>query len=183
MNQFIPTEIPDVILIEPNVFHDERGFFMETYRQDRFAQAGILADFVQDNHSSSIRWTLRGLHYQIVRPQGKLVRVVSGEIFDVAVDLRKSSAYFGKWVGVSLSADNKKQLWIPPGFAHGFLVISDHADVIYKTTDYYHPAGERTIRWNDPQLAIKWPFKTDSHPIISEKDAAGSFLAEAEVFP
>jgi dTDP-4-dehydrorhamnose 3,5-epimerase len=183
MKQFLPTEIPDVILIEPFVFQDERGFFMETYRQDKFTQAGISYEFVQDNHSTSTQWTLRGLHYQIEKTQGKLVRVVQGEIFDVAVDLRKSSPFFGKWVGVTLSAENKKQLWVPPGFAHGFLVVSEQADVLYKTTDYYHPPGERTIRWSDPDLAIQWSIPSGTHPVISEKDAAGDFFSEAEVFP
>jgi len=182
MNQFLPTEIPDVILFQPRVFQDTRGFFMETYRKETFSQAGIIHDFVQDNHSSSSQWTLRGLHYQVIQTQGKLVRVIIGKIFDVAVDLRKNSPYFGKWVGAILSADNKNQLWIPPGFAHGFLVLSDQADVIYKATDYYHPVGERTIRWNDPDLGIKWPIPKDTHPIISEKDARGNPFSEAEVF-
>ncbi len=182
MSSLVNSEIPDVIKIQPKVYQDNRGFFMETYQKELFAQAGIPNDFVQDNHSSSIKHTLRGLHYQITHSQGKLVRVVIGEIFDVAVDLRQSSPYFGRWVGVSLSAENKEQLWIPPGFAHGFLTLSDRADVVYKATDYYDPTGERTIRWDDPDLGIKWPIQTGQQPIISEKDAAGVLFKEAEVF-
>jgi dTDP-4-dehydrorhamnose 3,5-epimerase len=180
--KFSLSQHPDVIRIQPNVITDCRGFFMETFQKELFIQAGITDEFMQDNHSSSIKWTLRGLHYQISHTQGKLVRVVIGEIFDVAVDLRKSSPFFGKWVGICLSEENKEQLWVPPGFAHGFLVVSDRADVVYKTSDYYDPAGERTIRWNDPDLAINWPIPQGEHPIISEKDATGASFKEAEVF-
>jgi dTDP-4-dehydrorhamnose 3,5-epimerase len=182
MALFYPTEIPDVIIFQPQVIEDFRGFFMETYQKEVFSFAGIVHDFVQDNHSSSIQWTLRGLHYQVSHTQGKLVRAVIGEIFDIAVDLRKSSSFFGKWVSAYLSEENKKQLWIPPGFAHGFLVLSKRADVVYKTTDYYDPAGERTILWNDPTLGIDWPIPVDQQPIISEKDKKGALFLEAEVF-
>jgi len=182
MDFFIPTDIPDVIRIRPKVFSDSRGFFMETYRLDLLSQSGISYEFVQDNHSSSMQWTLRGLHYQMTHTQGKLVRVVIGEIFDVAVDLRKSSPYFGKWIGVNLSAENKEQLWIPPGFAHGFLVLTEQADVVYKATDYYHPESDRTILWNDTSLAINWPIPKGVQPIISNKDLAGQPFTEAEVF-
>ncbi len=182
MNSFFNSEIPDVIIIQPKVYQDNRGFFMETYQKELFIQAGISYEFVQDNHSSSFKNTLRGLHYQITHTQGKLVRVVIGSIFDVAVDLRKSSPHFGRWVGVYLSAETKEQLWIPPGFAHGFLVLSDRADVVYKATDYYDPTGERTLRWDDADLAIKWPIPNGEQPIISEKDAAGMLFKEAEVF-
>lgn len=176
------TSHPDVLRIKPNVHSDFRGFFMETYNKAVYFPTGITEEFVQDNHSSSKQWTLRGLHYQVTHTQGKLVRVVFGEIFDVAVDLRKNSSHFGQWVGVYLSEENKDQLWIPPGFAHGFFVLSERADVIYKTTDYYDPIGERTIRWNDPDLVIKWPIPSGKQPIISEKDAAGALFKEAEVF-
>jgi dTDP-4-dehydrorhamnose 3,5-epimerase len=179
--RFIPTTIPDVILIEPKVFADERGFFLESYQKQRFAEAGIPFDFVQDNHSKSQQGVLRGLHYQIQQPQGKLVRVIAGEIFDVAVDIRKNSSTFGKWVGEYLSAENKKLLWVPPGFAHGFLVTSLSAEVLYKATDYYAPRWERSIIWNDPAIQIEWPLK-DSEPILSNKDKAGTQLMEAEVF-
>lgn len=182
MSYFNKTKIPDVITIQPQIFKDKRGFFMETYQKELFNQAGITDEFVQDNHSSSKKWSLRGLHYQITHTQGKLVRVVIGEIFDVAVDVRKSSTFFGQWVGAYLSDENKKQLWIPPGFAHGFLVLSDRADVVYKTTDYYDPTGERTLLWDDPDLAIKWPIPKEIQPIISEKDATGVTLKKAEVF-
>ena len=179
--RFIPTAIPDVIVIEPRIFADERGFFMESYQKNQCLNAGINADFVQDNHSKSHFGTLRGLHYQIQQPQGKLMRVVAGEIYDVAVDLRKYSYTFGKWVGDYLSAENKKMLWIPPGFAHGFYVTSPDAEVIYKTTDYYAPQWERAILWNDPALNIDWPIKGDT-PILSPKDQQGQLLSEAEVF-
>jgi len=182
MTIFIPTEIPHVILIQPRLFKDDRGFFMEIYQKELFTRAGIPYEFVQDNHSSSRKFALRGLHYQVTHTQGKLVRVVIGEIFDVAVDLRKFSPTFGKWVGAYLSDENCKQIWIPPGFAHGFLVLSDRADVVYKTTDYYDASGERTIRWDDPTLSIKWPFSEGSQPIISEKDSNGVSFTEAEVF-
>jgi dTDP-4-dehydrorhamnose 3,5-epimerase len=180
---FIPTKHPEIFQIEPDVFFDERGFFFEAYQKNRFSKAGITYQFVQDNHSSSIQNTLRGLHYQITHPQGKLVRVIIGEIFDVAVDLRKSSKHFGSWVGVVLSALNKKSLWIPPGFAHGFITLSDRADVLYKATDYYDPPGERYLRWDDPDIAIKWPIPPDHQPLLSSKDANGAFLANAEVYP
>ena len=178
--QFTPTTIPDVIIIEPHVFTDERGFFLESYQKRRFSEAGIPFDFVQDNHSKSQQGVLRGLHYQIQQPQGKLVRVIAGEIFDVAVDIRKKSLTFGKWVGDFLSAENKKSLWVPAGFAHGFLVTSSTAEVFYKTTDYYAPQWERSILWNDPTIAIDWPFGVA--PMLSPKDEAGKLLDEAEVF-
>jgi len=179
---FLSTNLPDVIRIQPEIYMDQRGFFMETFQLKQFSGAGIDFEFVQDNHSSSKELTLRGLHYQITHTQGKLVRAVIGEIFDVAVDLRKSSPNFGKWVGAHLSAENKEQLWIPPGFAHGFLALTARADVIYKTTDYFDPDGERTIRWDDPNLAIDWPIPQDASPLVSAKDAAGSSFKEAEVF-
>jgi dTDP-4-dehydrorhamnose 3,5-epimerase len=175
-----PTEIPDVLILEPRVFEDSRGYFFESFNSRELAKIGINHQFVQDNQSRSVRSVLRGLHYQIRQPQGKLVRVVRGEVFDVAVDIRKSSPTFGKWAGVILSEQNKQMFWIPPGFAHGFLVLSDTADFLYKTTDFYSPADERTIRWNDPQLAIEWPLQGD--PVVSPKDAAGYLLGDAEVF-
>ena len=178
---FTPTTIQDVIVIEPKVFSDERGFFMESYQKQRFTEAGIPFDFVQDNHSKSRQGILRGLHYQIQQPQGKLVRVISGEIFDVAVDIRKQSPTFGKWAGDYLSAENKKMLWIPAGFAHGFYVASPDAEVLYKATDYYAPQWERTILWNDPTIHIDWPTQA-MPPILSPKDEAGKLLPEAEVF-
>lgn len=176
-----PTTLPDVLLIEPKVFGDARGFFFESFNQQAFAQAtGLTLDFVQDNHSRSARGVLRGLHYQIQQPQGKLVRVVRGSVFDVAVDLRKSSPTFGQWVGAELSEDNHRQMWVPPGFAHGFLVTSDSADFLYKTTDYYAPQHERCIAWNDPAIGIAWPLAEP--PQLSAKDQAGVLLAAAEVF-
>jgi dTDP-4-dehydrorhamnose 3,5-epimerase len=176
-----PTDIPDVLLVEPRVFGDERGFFMETYRASRLAEAGVSAEFVQDNHSGSRRGILRGLHYQIRRPQGKLVRAVAGEIYDVAVDVRRDSPTCGRWVGYRLSAENRRQLWIPPGFAHGFYVVSEWAEVVYKATDYYAPEWERTVRWDDPEVGIAWPL-AGGPPSLSAKDAAGKPLAEAELF-
>ena len=177
----LPLAIPDVVLIEPKVFGDERGFFFESFNQARFEEAiGKSVQFVQDNHSRSVRNVLRGLHYQIQQPQGKLVRVVQGEVFDVAVDLRKSSKTFGQWVGAILSADNKRQLWIPEGFAHGFVVLSDTAEFLYKTTEYYAPAHERCIRWNDHTLRVQWP--DGILPILSAKDVRGKAFTEAEVF-
>jgi dTDP-4-dehydrorhamnose 3,5-epimerase len=170
-----------VLLIEPQIFSDTRGFFFESYQKKRFAEMGISAEFVQDNHSKSERGVLRGLHYQIRQTQGKLVRVIAGEIFDVAVDLRRSSPTFGKWVGYFLSAENKRMLWVPPGFAHGFLVTDLIAEVIYKTTDYYAPQWERTILWNDPTIGIQWP-QQEILPILSNKDAAGQSFKEAELF-
>jgi dTDP-4-dehydrorhamnose 3,5-epimerase len=179
--RFIPTTIPDVIIIEPKVSADERGFFLESYQKQRFSEAGIPFDFVQDNHSKSQQGVLRGLHYQIQQPQGKLVRVVAGEIFDVAVDIRKSSPTFGKWVGDFLSAENKKMLWVPPGFAHGFYVTSLTTEVLYKTTDYYAPQWERSILWNDPAINIDW-HTNGQPPTLSPKDKAAKTLEQAEVF-
>lgn len=178
----IKTALPDVLILEPKVFGDERGFFFESFNQKTLAElAGIAMPFVQDNHSRSARNVLRGLHYQIQQPQGKLVRVTAGEVYDVAVDIRKSSTTFGKWVGVRLTAENKRMMWVPPGFAHGFLVLSDYAEFLYKTTDYYAPEFERCIAWNDPDLAIDWPL--DAEPQLSAKDKAGIALKDAEVFP
>lgn len=180
--KFTATAIPEVILIEPQVFGDSRGFFMETFQRQKFAENGIAYEFVQDNHSRSIQGTLRGLHYQIRQAQGKVVRVVVGEVFDVAVDLRRSSPTFGKWVGYNLSSENKYQLWIPPGFGHGFYTLSDWAEVVYKATDFYSPADERSIVWNDPEINIDWPDLAKENLIISSKDAQGATLKEAEVF-
>jgi dTDP-4-dehydrorhamnose 3,5-epimerase len=175
-------DIPDVILLEPKVFGDDRGFFLESYNQKTFTEAtGVAPTFVQDNHSRSSRGVLRGLHYQIKQAQGKLVRVTAGEVFDVAVDIRKSSPTFGRWVGEILSAENKKQMWIPEGFAHGFLVMSDNAEFLYKTTDYYAAPHERCIAWNDPTLNIAWPLT--GAPILSPKDQQGATLQSAEIFP
>jgi dTDP-4-dehydrorhamnose 3,5-epimerase len=179
---FIQTKIPDVFFIEPHIFEDSRGFFMETYQAEKFSGAGIEHDFVQDNHSRSKQGILRGLHYQIRHVQGKLVRVVIGEIFDVAVDIRRSSPTFGQWVGDILSAENKRQLWVPPGFAHGFYVVSEWAEVLYKATDFYDPEGERCINWNDPTIGIKWPILAGSSPTLSPKDLNGKLFEEAEVF-
>ncbi|MET0187080.1 MAG: dTDP-4-dehydrorhamnose 3,5-epimerase [Achromobacter sp.] len=177
----IKTDIPDVMILEPKVFGDERGFFMESFNAEAFAKAtGVTTPFVQDNHSRSAKGVLRGLHYQLQQAQGKLLRVVRGTIFDVAVDIRKSSPTFGQWVGVELTADNNRQLWVPPGFAHGFVVLSESADVLYKTTDYYAPASERCISWDDPEIAIAWP--EGIAPILSAKDQAGKQLRDAEVF-
>lgn len=176
--KILETTIPDVKIIEPRVFADERGFFMETWNESVFKEIGIEAQFVQDNHSRSVRNTLRGLHYQIKQPQGKLIRVTRGEVFDVAVDLRKSSPTFGQWVGEYLSEENNRLLWVPPGFAHGFLVTSETADIQYKCTDFYSPEHERSIFWADKTLSILWPIKSDLMPLISEKDKASvSFLA------
>ncbi|BBP04942.1 dTDP-4-dehydrorhamnose 3,5-epimerase [Sulfuriferula plumbiphila] len=176
----IPTEIPDVLVLEPKVFGDARGFFYESYNRRAMTGAGIPDDFVQDNHSRSAKGVLRGLHYQIQNTQGKLVRVISGSVYDVAVDLRKSSPTFGKWVGMELSAENKRMAWIPKGFAHGFLVISDSAEFLYKTTDYWAPQFERSLLWNDPALGITWPLHGE--PALAAKDAAGLPLAQCEVF-
>ncbi|WP_025918370.1 dTDP-4-dehydrorhamnose 3,5-epimerase [Herminiimonas sp. CN] len=176
-----PTAIPDVLIIEPKVFGDDRGFFYESFNARRFQElTGIGASFVQDNHSKSAKNVLRGLHYQIRQPQGKLVRVIAGEVFDVAVDIRKSSPTFGRWVGVTLSADNKRQLWIPEGFAHGFVVTSGSAEFLYKTTDYWAPEFERSILWSDPAIGIAWPMSAE--PLLSGKDTLGQLLADAEVF-
>ena len=180
--KFAATDIPDVILITPEIHSDGRGFFMETYRAEWFAGAGINATFVQDNHSRSAKGVLRGLHYQIRSPQGKLVRVVLGEVFDAVVDLRSSSQTFGRWVGEHLSSDNQHMLWIPPGFAHGFYVLSDWAEVIYKVTDSYAPEWERTLIWDDPRVAIRWPLVDGEPPILSPKDAHGLRLEQLEVF-
>jgi dTDP-4-dehydrorhamnose 3,5-epimerase len=180
---FISTEIPDIVIVRPQVFRDERGFFMETYNREQFAEAGIPTDFVQDNHSASSQFVLRGLHYQIQHPQGKLVRVIQGEVFDVSVDIRRSSSTFGKWVGVVLSADCKDALWVPPGFAHGFLVLSEKAEFTYKVTDFYAPEWERSILWNDPEIGIEWPLPAFATPVLSPKDAAGQPLKLAEVYP
>lgn len=176
-----PTSLPDVLLIEPQVFGDARGFFFESFNERTFSEkTGITARFIQDNHSRSARNVLRGLHYQIKQPQGKLVRVVAGEVFDVAVDLRKSSPTFGKWTGTILSAENKNMLWIPEGFGHGFVVTSDSAEVLYKTTDYWAPAHERCIAWNDATIGIQWPLAGE--PVLAAKDRVGKRLQEAEVF-
>jgi len=176
------TDIADVVILDPTAFEDERGFFFESFNQRRFAEAvGRDVTFVQDNHSRSVKGVLRGLHYQVRQAQGKLVRVVTGEVFDVAVDIRKSSATFGKWVGVHLTAANKRQLWVPEGFAHGFVVLSKFADFLYKTTDYWAPDCERSIIWNDPQIGIRWPI--DHEPRLAPKDRAAPTLVEAECFP
>ena len=180
--KFKTTSIPDVHIIKPDLHEDGRGFFMETYRAALFAEAGIDVSFVQENQSGSIQGTLRGLHYQIQQAQGKLVQVVSGEIFDVAVDIRQSSPSFGKWIGMALSADNKQQMWIPIGFAHGFYVLSKWANVIYKVTDYYSPEWERTLLWNDPELNIDWPLNHGIPLLISDKDADGVPLKDIETF-
>lgn len=176
-----PTRLPEVLLIEPKVFGDARGFFFESWNASEFERAGIRASFVQDNHSRSQKGVLRGLHYQVRRPQGKLIRVIQGEIFDVAVDIRRGSPTFGKWEGMRLSADSKDLLWVPVGFAHGFCVLSEAAEVLYKTTDFYSPEHERTIAWNDPEIGIEWPLS--GAPVLSPKDAAGSRLKDAQVFP
>jgi dTDP-4-dehydrorhamnose 3,5-epimerase len=177
-----PTALPEVLVLEPKVFGDERGFFLESWNARSFAQAtGLDVAFVQDNHSRSRRNVLRGIHYQVVRPQGKLVRVVNGAVFDVAVDLRRSSPRFGRWEGVELSAENKKQLWIPPGFGHAFLVLSETADFLYKTTEYWIGEYDRSVRWNDPALAISWPLAGE--PVLAARDAGAPLLADAEVFP
>ncbi len=180
--RFVPLDLPDLILIEPRVFADHRGFFFESYHRQRFVDAGLPADFVQDNHSGSRRGSLRGLHYQIRQPQGKLVRVVVGEAFDVAVDLRRRSPTFGRWAGATLSAEKKNELWIPAGFAHGFCVLSDWAEVFYKATDYYAPEWERSLLWNDPAIGIRWPLIPGAEPLLSDKDRRGVPLAQAEVY-
>lgn len=175
------TPLPGVLVLEPKVFGDSRGFFFESFNDRAFAElTGVTCRFVQDNHSRSARGVLRGLHYQIRQPQGKLVRVSEGEIFDVAVDIRKSSATFGRWFGTTLSAENKRQLWLPEGFAHGFVVTSDWAEVLYKATDYYAPQHERSIRWDDPSIGIAWPLQGE--PLLSAKDRQGAWLPEPEVF-
>jgi len=180
--KFLPTVIPDVYLIEPVVFSDERGFFLETYHSQRFAASGLTANFVQDNHSCSRQCTLRGLHYQIQQAQAKLVRVITGEIFDVAVDIRRSSPTFRQWMGIYLSSQNKLQIYIPQGFAHGFYVISEWAEVVYKASDFYAPEWERTLFWNDPDIGIEWPLLDGKPPILSTKDAQGSFLNQTDLY-
>jgi dTDP-4-dehydrorhamnose 3,5-epimerase len=185
--KFTPTSIPDVIIVEANVDKDERGFFMETFQARKFAEAGITEPFVQDNYSGSHKGSLRGLHYQIRQAQGKLIRAVIGEVFDVVVDLRRASPTFGKWVGIHLAAKgatepNPVQLWVPPGFAHGFYVLSDFAEIVYKVTDFYAPQWERTLLWSDPQLGIEWPLLEGRPPLVSQKDAQGKPLAEADLF-
>ena len=180
--KFIATAIPDVVLIAPQVFGDERGYFMEVWHERKFESGGLPLRFVQDNQSRSRRNILRGLHYQVRQPQGKLVRTLIGEVFDVAVDLRKRSPTFGRWVGAALSADNKHQLYIPPGFAHGFLVTSDLADVEYKCTDFYAPEHERSLAWNDPSVGVVWPLAPGVAPVLSAKDQAGVLLRDAEAF-
>ena len=178
----VPTDLPDVLILEPKVFGDARGFFMESFNARVFREAtGVAADFVQDNHSRSAQGVLRGLHYQIREAQGKLVRVTRGRVFDVAVDLRRSSPAFGRWTGVELSEENHRQLWVPAGFAHGFVVLSEFADFLYKTTTYYAPEHERCLAWDDPAVGVKWPLQ--EAPRLSEKDRAGLALADCEVFP
>jgi len=180
--KFIATHIPDVVIIEPKVFGDERGFFMETFRSSSFNESCTPREFVQENHSMSRQGILRGLHYQMQQTQGKLVRITHGAVYDVAVDMRKTSATFGKWVGVELSAENKRQLWVPEGFAHGFYVMSEEAEFVYKCTDYYAPEHERSLRWDDPTLAIDWPLVGGAAPSLSEKDAQGALWGDAEKF-
>jgi dTDP-4-dehydrorhamnose 3,5-epimerase len=180
--KFLPTAIADVVLLEPRVFTDARGYFMETWQLQKFAVAGIQANFVQANHSASKQWVLRGLHYQIQQPQGKLVRVLAGEVFDVAVDIRRTSKTFGQWVGVTLSATNRNMLWVPPGFAHGFLAMSEHVEFGYYCTDYYAPQYERCLAWNDPTVGVAWPLPTNIAPVLNDKDSAAQSLQEIECF-
>jgi dTDP-4-dehydrorhamnose 3,5-epimerase len=180
--EFTPTDIADVVVIDPVVFEDDRGFLMETWQERKFSDAGIDARFVQDVHSRSVGGTIRGLHYQIEQPQGKLVRAIAGAIFDVAVDLRRASPTFGHWVGETLSESNRRLLWIPPGFAHGFCVQSELAEIEYRMTDFYAPRHERTIRWDDPEIDIAWPLREGSEPVLAKKDAAGVQLKDAEVY-
>ena len=180
--QFIQTELPGIVIIEPTLFGDDRGYFMEVYHSQNFKDSGVNANFVQDNQSGSKQGTLRGLHYQIRHPQAKLVRVIAGEVFDVAVDIRRSSATFGKWFGTRLSAENKRQIWIPVGFAHGIYVLSEWAELLYKVSDFYAPEWERTIYWDDPMLGIQWPLQSGAQPILSKKDWLGLPLAEAELY-
>ena len=177
-----PTRIPDVVEITPHVIEDPRGFFIESWNARSFARAGVEANFVQDNHSRSSRGILRGLHYQVEQAQGKLVRVVRGEVFDVAVDLRRSSTTFGEWVGIRLSAEQHNMLWVPPGFAHGFYVTSDVADLLYKCTDFYSPEHDRTLRWDDPEVGVRWPLINGERPIVSAKDETGQSFRDAETF-
>lgn len=179
---FIHSTVPDVIIIKPKVFGDDRGFFMETFRSVSFSEVGIPTNFVQDNHSGSQRSTLRGLHYQIRHAQGKLFRVIVGEVYDVAVDLRRNSHTFAQWVGIHLSAENKQQLWIPQGFAHGFYVLSEWAEIVYKTTDYYAPQWERCLLWNDPDIRVEWPLLDEEPPLLSEKDLQGTPFNKADLY-
>ncbi len=178
----VRTALPGVLVFEPRLLGDHRGYFMETWRADAFAKAGVDLPFVQDNQSSSRRGVLRGIHYQVKQPQGKLVRVISGRVFDVAVDLRRSSPHFGRWCGAELSAENRRQFWVPPGFGHAFYVLSEEAEFVYKCTDYYAPEHERTLAWDDPAVGIAWPLLAGVETVLSEKDRAGRSLAEAEVF-
>lgn len=180
--KFLPRAIPDVVLVVPKILRDPRGFFMETWEARKFAEGGIVSNFVQDNHSKSARGTLRGLHYQIRQPQGKLVRVISGLVFDVAVDLRRSSPTFGVWCAEYLSEENRHMLWIPPGFAHGFLALSDEVELLYKCSDFYAPEHDRSLRWNDPTLAITWPLEGVGEPQLSDKDRAGASWDAAEFY-
>lgn len=182
MMEVVTTSVQDVKIIQPQVFGDNRGFFMETFRDNEFREKVANVAFVQDNHSRSGKGVLRGLHYQIRKPQGKLVRVIAGEVFDVAVDIRQHSPDFGKWLGAVLTAENKKMLWVPPGFAHGFYVLSDSAEFVYKCSDYYAPEHERAILWNDPDIGIEWPMTGSASPLLSSKDMAGVLLKDAEVF-
>jgi dTDP-4-dehydrorhamnose 3,5-epimerase len=178
----LPTELPGVLVIEPQVFGDERGFFLESWNRERFAQAGLQVEFVQDNQSRSARGVLRGIHYQLTRPQGKLVRVTAGRVFDVAVDLRRGSPHFGRWTGVDLSAANKRMMWVPPGFGHGFLALEDGTDFLYKCTEFYAPEDEQCIAWNDPQIGVAWPLH-GIEPSLSRKDQAGVSLGQAKLYP
>ncbi len=180
--EFVPTRLPEVILIKPKVFGDARGFFLESWQHNKFAAAGISANFVQDNHSRSVQWTLRGMHYQIQNTQGKLMRVTQGAVFDVAIDVRRSSPRFGQWVGVELNDQNHHMLWVPPGFAHGFLALSESVDFLYKVTDIYAPQHERTIRWNDPDVGIQWPLPLGVMPNLAARDAEAPGIKHAEVF-
>jgi len=180
--EFVPTGLPGVVLIKPKLFGDPRGYFLETWQRDKFAAAGIGGEFVQDNHSHSSRLILRGLHYQIEHTQGKLVRVTRGAVFDVAVDVRRSSPTFGQWVGVTLSDENHHMLWVPPGFAHGFMALTDNVDFLYKCTDFYAPHHERTILWNDPAIGIEWPLASGEQPILAARDAQAPLLRDAECF-
>jgi dTDP-4-dehydrorhamnose 3,5-epimerase len=181
--KFESTSLPGVVKIIPAVHADSRGFFMETWQAQNFAAAGIGASFVQENYSQSVKGTLRGLHYQINAPQGRLVRVIHGAVFDVSVDLRKSSPHYGQWVGEILSADNRQQLWVPPGFAHGFLALTESAGFQYQCTEYYAPEFDRSIRWDDPDIGIEWPLSDDEQPVLSEKDTAAPLLKDAEIYP
>ena len=181
--EFIPTRLPEVVLIKPKVFGDERGFFLESWQQKKFADAGIHADFVQDNHSHSSQWILRGMHYQIQNTQGKLVRVSRGAVYDVAIDVRRSSPRFGEWVGVELSDVNHQMMWIPPGFAHGFLTLTEKVDFMYKCTELYSPQYERCIRWDDPDVGIQWPLPVGVSPQLAARDAQAPGIRNAEVFP